>query len=144
MGHISDKTSGNFLVVESNGAIAAVPDRPSQKTGRVYKAAAAEAVTTSQTLYTVTVGKVLYVTSITFNGFNSSTVNPGRLQIRDGTTVKQGVIVPAAGVGSVAASVQAMLTGESFPEPLQFATSFNTNIVTGTWTYSIDFVGYEE
>lgn len=122
----------------------AIPDRPSEKPGRVHKEGVISAATTDQTVYTVTEGKTLYVTSIDLSVFNTSTVSAGRLDLKDGTTIKQTFSMSAAGVGAVAASVPANVNSMIFLEPKQFTTDFNMDVVTGTLTYSVCFTGYEE
>ena len=120
-----------------------IPDRPSQKSGRTYKEGQLSGSTSSTTVYTVTAGKTLYVYSIEISIINTST-NVGLFQVRDSTTVKLPVTISAAGVSALASVTAAQVTSITFPEPKQFSTNFNTNIVTGTLTYSLSFVGYEE
>lgn len=121
-----------------------IPDRPSQKTGRVYKEGFLDHQTTGQTAYTVTNGKTLYVTSIAISAFNASAVANGRLRVRDNTTVKIPVSIPTAGVAALASLVPATLTALSFPEPIPFGTNLNVDLPAGTVTYSLSFSGYEE
>lgn len=119
-------------------------DRPSQKTGRVYKDGVVSGATSGQTVYTVTSGKKLYVTSIEVSVFNSSTTAAGLLNVRDNTTVKSSVSIPQAGVAALAAFVQGSGITYIFPEPKQFSTNLNIAIGAGTLTYSVSFTGYEE
>jgi len=137
------KTQRVVLVTDQT-QIPVVPNRPSQGTGRVYKEGTAANLAVTNTLYTVTVGKTLYITSIEFSGYNTSAVAAGNIQIRDSATIKVPMSFPTAGVGAVASIIQSNVSSLSFPEPIQFSTNFNVTIVTGTITYSCSFRGYEE
>lgn len=135
----SSLTVDGTVAATQSGDWSQIPDRPSQKTGRTYKEGFISNATTDQTLYTVTVGKILYVTSITFSAYNSSARTTGNLTIRDSTTIKIPFSFPSSGVAIIPSSMYMV-----FQEPKQFAINFNVDIVTGTITYSISFTGYEE
>lgn len=121
-----------------------IPSPYSLKPTRVYKDAKLTAQNSNQTLYTVTNGKKLYVTSINITATNSSVSNVGNIQIRDNTTEKIPVLMPTAGIGALASMVPVTISNLVFPEPKQFSTNININITSGTITYSVDFTGYEE
>ena len=145
---------GNSVTVDNSGIFAVqatqsgswtfIPDRPSQKTGRTYKTATLLHQNSTQTLYTVTSLKVLYVTSIALSGYNTSTANAGQLEIRDNATLRIPVSIPTAGVGALASQVPVSSNVFTFLEPLQFSTSVVVTLTAGTLTYSISLVGYEE
>ena len=135
---------GNLLAVNTNGVLQTVQNRPSQGVGRVYKTASLDHVNSGQTAYTVTNGKVLYVTSIIVSGYNSSALASGHLQVRDNTTVKLGISIPSAGIGALASLIPSQINSIPFIEPLQFSTNFNIAVAGGSVTYSVTFTGYEE
>lgn len=142
--------SGTVNVVSTNTLLVSASTtpvvllRPSQGTGRTYVTGFGDALSGSTTIYTVTSGKKLYVTSMNISGFNTSTTNPLRLRIQDGGTTVIPISAPTAGLGATLASVPLSLAGDVFPEPKQFSTNVNVTVVTGTVTYSFDFTGYEE
>lgn len=137
-------TVDGTVAATQSGTWQDVPNRPSQGTGRTYKHGVASAITGDTTVYTVTNGKKLYVTNIDLSAFNTSTTNAGRIDIRDNTTIVQTVSMSAAGVGALATAVPANVSSIVFPEPLQFSTDVNLDIVAGTITCSFCFTGYEE
>lgn len=142
--------NGGSLTVD--GAVAAtqsgtwqvVPNRPSQGTGRTQVQAHVSAATSDTTIYTVTSGKTLYVTSAWIQGHNDQTVNVTRASIQknDNTKIALEVQVGVNVVGAVAPTAGLTL---SFPEPYQYASTevVQLNIATdGVWSAGI--VGYEE
>lgn len=149
---VSDNSGS--LTVDNNGTFATqaaqsgtwqyVPNRPSQGANRTYKFGALSNQTTDQTVYTVTSGKVLYVTSIVLSGFNTSTATSGLLHIEDNGTLRLAISSPVAGVGALASSIPVSGNIFTFLEPMQFSTAFEVDVVQGTLTYSVSFVGYEE
>ena len=137
-------TVDGTIAATKSGEWSITPDRPSQKTGRAYKTAQITAATATTTIYTVTVGKILYITSILVSGFNTSTTNAGILNLRDDTTVKIPISIPTAGVGALSSQTPVSVATITFAEPLQFVTNFNAEENSGTLTFSIAFVGYED
>jgi|GEM_PF-5826778 len=127
-----------------SGRSSAIPDRPSQRAGRVQRQGSLDHQTGNQTLYTVTVGKVLYVTDVVLTVYNTSIAAAGRLQIRDNTAVVIPVSMPPAGLATTAASSQPTALVATFTEPKKFLTNVNVNIASGTITYSLSLTGYEE
>lgn len=123
-----------------------IPNRPSQGVGRVHKFAALAIQTADATLYTVTAGKTLYLTSLSIFAFNTSTTTVGDLQIKDGAggTLKLPILMTAAGVAASFAASAAVGFTVTFDEPLQFTTGVYCDIITGTITYSVMANGYEE
>lgn len=124
------------------------PLRPSQVTGRTPKKGFLDAQTADALLYTVTAGKVLYVTSLIFGMVNTSNGALGRVMLRDGTTVAGADLLPflspAAGAGVLASSVGNVTTPIALAEPLPITAGLFVDILAGTVTYTISFVGYEE
>lgn len=138
------QTVTGTLAATQSGTWQEVPNRPSQGSGRTYKDGVASAITGNTTVYTVTSSKKLYITSISFSGFNTSTTTAGRIDIKDSSTVKMTITVPTAGVGALSSSIPANVSAITFMEPKQFSTDFNIAIVGGTITFSCSFTGYEE
>lgn len=136
-------TGGRIDAIQS-GEWSTVPLRPSQKEGRTYIDGALGDQKIGQTVYTVTQGKTLYVTTVNISAVNSGVAASGYIQIRDGNTLKIPVTVPTAGLGALASLIPLNVSSFSFEEPKKFTTNFNVNIASGTMTYSIDFTGYEE
>lgn len=128
-----------------SGAWSVNQERPSSKDGRVYKDGALSGASSNQTIYTVTSGKKLYLTSINISGINSSISAAGKLEIRDGAnTIKIPMTVPTAGIGALASLIPVAVNTFAFPEPKQFSTDLRVVIGAGTMVYSVDFTGYEE
>lgn len=151
LGSIKDtdgiKKITNALPVGSNQIGATIPNRPSQGTGRTYKTAMLSNQTADATLYTNTGGKTLYVTAISFSAFNTSTTATGIILIKDGGTggtAKIPILMTPAGVAAQLAASASVQNAILFAEPLQFSTDVFMDITSGTVTYSIMLVGYEE
>lgn len=119
-------------------------DRPSQVAGRSYVTMDADHQTAAATIYTVTAGKVFYLVSLAISCFNSSTTANGRLRLLDNTTVLLPISIPTAGVAALASFVPGSINVVNFQEPLEFTNSVKTDIPTGTVTYSLTIVGYEQ
>lgn len=122
----------------------AVTDRPSEVRGRTHVEIAVEnkaLVVGGTALYTVPVGKTLYIQSVLISGVNQ--INAiGRLAIRDGTTThKVGVMFPEKSIG---ASSGAAVSSPSLPEPLTFSTSVRAYALSGSINASISLIGYVE
>lgn len=124
-----------------SGTVGAIPDRPSQKTGRTYQNIVGDALTVNTTLHTVTAGKTLYVTSLFLEMRNADVVNPGRVRIRDGTTTRFALSASAAVAGQITPRTFAQMT---FPEPVRFTTDLNLEVVAGTISANVVATGYEE
>lgn len=118
--------------------------RPTQGTGRTYVTAQIASQTTGQTIYTVTGGKKLYVTTIIVSAKNTSTTNDSNIKILDNATELVPILVPLAGAGAIPAMNQLTAACLTFLEPLQFSTNFKVIPASGTIVYSISFVGYEQ
>lgn len=143
--YIVNPTTVTFSASGVNASTASIiPLRPSQGFGRTYKQGFGDNLTGSTTIYTVTAGKTLYVTSMNISGYNTSTTNAARLRIQDAGITIIPVSGPPAGVGAAAASTVMSLAGEVFLEPKQFTNTMNITVVSGTLTFSFDFTGYEE
>lgn len=123
-----------------------VPDRPSSGAGRVFRTAALSMVTTGQAIYTVTVGKTLYVSDFMLSVNNTSTTALADIRITDGSggTVILNYLAEKAGTGALAAAEGLTTVPAVFPEPRRFSTSVWLTITSGTVTVSASFAGYEE
>lgn len=134
------------LPTGTNSIGSIVPNRPSQGSGRTYKTGQLSVQTADATVYTVTAGKTLYVTTLNIAAFNTSTVTSGDLALRDGNggTVLIPTLMTAAGVAAQLAASAAVSNLFLFAEPLQLTNAFYMDIISGTITYSVSFVGYEQ
>lgn len=109
--------------------------------GRKYVTTNVAQQTTSQTIYTVSTNRVLKVTSIIISFSNSSLVNIGQLNIRDGNGGT--IIIPMTSPSSTNQSNAGNNLSLSFPVPVRFSTSMYAQIASGVLTYNVTFVGYE-
>lgn len=114
---------------------------PEDVKGRKYTTANLGGQTTSQTVYTVSTGRVLKVTTLDISVGNASLATTGLLNVRDGTTgtILYSVSIPPS-TNQANAGGNKTLT---FSVPLRFSSSVYAEEASGTLTYSIMFVGYE-
>lgn len=134
--------AGNPLPV--TGAV--LLDPPSTKVGRTSIRRTQALANAASTLYAVTAGKTLYVTSFWISAYNTGNA-AGDLRVRDGVGGADRlpmVIPPASGIGQAALSERLAGVAVTFPEPMQFATNFRVEIVAGAVTYACAFAGYEQ
>lgn len=136
-------TVDGTVAATQSGAWSQIPDRPSQKSGRTYVEGAVSASATT-TLYTVTPGKILYVTDIVVSALNQSAVTGGLLEIRDGSTLKVPFLMVTAGATNANGIARLSGIGCVFSEPKRFSTNINATVVLGTLSFSVSFTGYEE
>lgn len=159
---LGQKTSANSLAVvlssdqpsipisgtiTASGTVNNIPNRPSQGTGRTHVNATISAANTDQTVYTVTAGKTFYLTTLILSAFNSSIGAVGVIILKDGGaggTAKLSYLMQQAGVGALVATQPLVPGNNTFQEPLQFTGSVFMDITSGTVTYSVGIVGYEE
>lgn len=127
---------------DATGAMPNVPNRPSSKIGRVQKIITVDNQNVGQTLYTVTVGKILYVESVLVSGYNTGT--PARLRIKDNTTVLIPIHATGTGLGVLSGAVPLGAVIMHFPDPLPFLSSVVIDVPTGSLVYSALIIGYEE
>ncbi len=95
-------------------------------------------------IYTITAGKDLYVSSLTFVAMNEHNLNYGQTSIRDGGTggtLKWQFKMPKQATGTNAVPLVVPMV---FPEPVQLLTDIWVIQDAGTTTWSISVVGYEE
>ena len=134
----------SVLINGSSNTVISIPNRSSQKTNRTQVQASLNNLTANATAYSVTGGKILYMTSLTISAFNTSSTSSGLLVIQDGANIISPFTISQAGVGALLASEPLQSTPINYYEPKQFSTSINVRIGSGTITYSMDFIGYEE
>lgn len=118
--------------------------RPSSGPGRVYKTGAVAAQSTDSTLYVITAGKTLYVTSFGVTARNVDITSGGLLYLREGNAggaIRLPLALPSAVTGQVAAAIEPTY---SFSEPLRFTGDMFLDVAGGTLNYSAFFIGYEE
>lgn len=95
----------------------------------------------SSTVYTVSTGRYLHMTSLIVSVENTSTLLTGTLNIRDGNggTIILPITIPVAtNQSNGSANIQI-----TFPVSVVFSTAVYAQLAIGTVTYSIMFVGYE-
>ena len=118
--------------------------RPSQLPGRTPVTVLADNATAPTLLYTVTVGKTLYITDMILTIANSGTVT-GSLEIYDALTATGTPVLPinAADPGSGGDDTLTTVT-HSFAEPMPFTTGVFFDEAAGVLTMSGTMLGYEE
>lgn len=122
--------------------VGSAPTAASEAPGRTHVDAALENQTSTQTVYTVTSGKRLWLAGFALSIVNSGLGALGRVAIYDGATLKIPFLLPSAVLGALTPAV----TGSAFAlsEPVPFTTSVRVVVLGGTVTYSTAIVGYEE
>jgi hypothetical protein len=117
--------------------------RPSQLPGRTpIKIVLDE--TADALVYTVTVGKTLYITDMSVFVENDNTSTKGRVELQNGT-IAGSTLVYAMLVQEAANSQTAVVTqGQAFIEPLEFDTGVFVDAISGTITLTGVLNGYEE
>lgn len=134
----STNDSGTYQAIQvATGA------RPSQLPGRVAVRIVTDAISLSTLEYTVTSGKVLYITDLLIT-IEQSANNLGQLLVRDGTTVAGDVVLPFFVADPGAGSTTVTTVVHSFAEPLAFSLGVFWEESTGTLTMSGVMLGYEE
>lgn len=111
--------------------------------GNEYRSSNVTSQTADSTIYTVLPGRILMVTSLIIAINNASVPVAGKLYLRDGG-VSGTVILPLdVTTASAGGSPANLFMNIIFPTPLRFNTSVYANIVAGTLTYSVTFVGFD-
>lgn len=110
--------------------------------GRKYVTAAISGQTTDQTVYTVSTGRLLKVDTLIVSLSNASLTQNGQLNVRDG--VGGTILVPLSSPPSTNQSNAGNNLVVNFPTPLRFTSAVVADIISGTLTYSLTFVGYEQ
>ena len=118
--------------------------RPSQLAGRLPVTVLADNATAPTLLYTVTVGKTLYITDIILTLVNTGTVT-GRLEIYDNTSATGAPLLPinAADPGSGGDDTLTTIS-HTFAEPLPFSTGVYFDESASSLIMSGTLIGYEE
>lgn len=121
----------------------AIADRPSEVRNRtrvIIPVNRTALVAGGTTLYTVTGGKILYISSFSFSQLNDST-SVGQWRLQDSATVRSGFIM-APRSGAVPDS--ATSASPTLPEPMPFTTNVNVVEVSGSIEIAGFLIGYEE
>ena len=151
---VGQNTAGNFnnvSVVETTNSAGTTSNlqvvsgaRPSQLAGRTAVRILSDNLTAPSLLYTVTAGKVLYVTDLLLTITNTGTVT-GRLEIYDGLSGLGFPILPinCADPGSGGDDTLTTVT-HTFAEPLPFAVGVYFDESAGDLIMSGTLIGYEE
>ena len=151
---VGQNTAGNFnnvSVVETTNAAGTTQNlqvvsgaRPSQLAGRTAVTVLSDNETAPTLLYTVTVGKTLYITDILLTLVNSGAVT-GRLEIYDdlSATGLPKLPINAADPGSGGDDTLTTFT-HTFAEPMAFSTGVYFDESAGTLIMSGILIGYEE
>jgi len=118
--------------------------RPSQLPGRTPITVLADNESAPALLYTVSVGKTLYVTDVILTIVNNGTVT-GRLEIYDNTSATGAPVLPinAADPGSGGDDTLTTIT-HTFAEPLAFSTGVYFDEQASSLIMSGVLIGYEE
>lgn len=97
--------------------------------------------TTDQTVYTVNTGRTLHVSTLIISISNASLAATGQLNITDGNggTILIPMTIPASTNQSSAGSNLHI----NFPVTLRFTSAVYADVISGTLTYNVTFVGYE-
>jgi hypothetical protein len=133
----------NSRLSNSASQMVAIADRPSEVRSRTRVIIPVNRTTVpvgATTLYTVTAGKILYISSFSFSQLNDNNAI-GEWRLRDSTTIKSGFILPQRTGGTPASASSASPT---LPEPLNFVTNVNAILITGTIEIAGFLIGYEE
>jgi hypothetical protein len=117
--------------------------RPSQLPGRTPIQIVTNAITAPTLQYTVTGGKVLYITDLVVT-VEQSANSLGQLLIRDGLTVAGAIVLPLFVPDPGAGSTTVSTISHAFAEPLPFSSGVFWDEATGTLTMSGVMLGYEE
>lgn len=133
----------NSKLSNSSSQMVAIADRPSEVRGRtrvVIPLNRTALVAGGTDIYTVTIGKILYISAFSFSALNDS-IAVGEWRLRDNAAVRAAYIMaPRAGaVPDAAAS-----SSPTLPEPMPFSTSVNLIEITGSIEVSGFLIGYEE
>lgn len=143
VGKQENGTFSNVSLSNSASIKVAVTDRPSEVRLRTRVEIVDNRRSISgagDTLYTVTVGKTLYITSVLITAINDATAI-GEWRLRDSTTVRSAFIIPGRAAGTPSAG---QAPSPSLPEPLKFETNVNIIEITGDVISTITLIGYEE
>jgi hypothetical protein len=134
----------NVGLSNSGSAKVAVTDRPSEVRGRtrvIIDIPLTTIVGGGSVMYTVTASKTLYIHSFIITALNASAV-VGSYSLRDSTTSKGTFLIPERVSGAVAST--AISTSPTLPEPINFSTNVNLQLLTGIIQLSGSLIGYEE
>lgn len=110
--------------------------------GRKYVTANVSGQTADQNIYTVSPGRLLKVDSLIVSVSNSSLTTNGLLQIRDGNGGT--ILIPLTSPPSTNQSNAGNNLVLNPPTPLRFTNSVYADVVSGTLTYSVTIIGYEQ
>lgn len=144
MGLREDGIHDTVALSNNNSVKVAITERQSEVRGRVsVTIPIIDLALTggSDVLYTVTPGKVLFISSFLTSALNTST-NGGSFILRDGIINKVGFLIPSRVSGSSPSAFSS--ASPSLPEPLRFETDVNLLRITGTIRAAGYLIGYEE
>lgn len=137
---ISNSVSNTAVTTSLLTAINARPSEVRSRTrveARILNVALAPANTV---VYTVTAGKILYVTSYIISTLNNANAI-GEWRIRDNVTDKMSFLTGEKPVGAAAVG---SINSLSLIEPIPFTTSVTVNEISGDMRVSFYILGYEE
>lgn len=117
--------------------------RPSQLPGRTPVRIVTDAITVPTLEYTVTGGKVLYITDLVIT-VEQSANSLGQLLLRDGLTVAGAIVLPLFVPDPGAGATSVTTVTHTFSEPLAFSAGVFYDEAAGTLTMSGTLIGYEE
>jgi hypothetical protein len=133
----------NSKLSNSSSQMVAIADRPSEVRARtrvIIPVNRTSVPVGATTLYTVTAGKILYISAFSFTMLNDN-IAVGEWRLRDSTTVRAAYIMTSRVAGTASAAAAASPT---LPEPMPFSTNVNAILITGTIDIAGFLIGYEE
>lgn len=141
VGHVTvDNFPAQPQAVTESGQWDMAPDPASVVAGRTRVTGRQNSTTGNVTLYTVTAGKVLYVTWYQLSVISAGVA--GDIRVRDSSTVVHPYVIAAQAIGQN--TQHEVFGGPMGAEPAQFATDFNVFVAAGTLTWACAFIGYEK
>jgi hypothetical protein len=130
---------GGSITVD--GSLTTADGRPSSGAGRTHVSAQVGTQTADVSVHTVTATKTLYIHTLVVVVRNGSAVNDGVLQIRDGAG---GTVKMTISMSTSTGLRPAVDLSPDFQEPMQFTSGVYADVISGTLTFDVMLVGYEE
>jgi hypothetical protein len=140
IGKQENGTNNNVGLSNSASLKVAITDRPSEVRSRtrvIIPINRTSLTAAGVTFYTVTVGKILYISAFLITQINDAAAI-GEWRLQDDVTVKSGFILPDKNVGSPSGA------SPSLPEPMSFVTNVRGVEITGDIIIAGFLIGYEE
>jgi len=134
----------NSRLSNSGSQLVAITDRPSEVRNRtrveIVDARRSLVVSPGTIIYTVTVGKALYISSIVITAINDANAI-GEFYVADGLTPRMPFVLANKATGAPASY---SAPSPFLPEPIKFLTDVRLIEVTGDVITGVTLIGYEE